>query len=69
VHENDDYLVRVKSFTKAGSRFTWELCRGDGLLVLQRSPKVFSTRIEALFDAAQYSAVLVFGAMHHLPPI
>jgi hypothetical protein len=59
MHENDDYLVRVKSLPNAAGSFIWELCRGDGRVVLQRSTKTFPTRVEALFDSAQKAAVLM----------
>jgi len=61
--ENDDYLVRVKALTNDAGLFTWEICSGDGLLVLQQSPNTFPTRVEALFDSAQKAAVLKLGAM------
>jgi len=59
----NSYLVRVINLSGASGSSTWELCRGDGLLVLQRSPRTFPTRVEALFDSAQYATILEFGAM------
>jgi hypothetical protein len=67
MYENDNYVVRVTSLVNAAGLFTWELCRGDGLLVLQRSTKSFPTRVEALFDSAQNATLLALGAIHHLP--
>jgi hypothetical protein len=61
---NENYLVRVTPLANAAAGlFTWELCRGDDLLVIQRSPRTFPTRLEALFDSAQNAAVLEFGAI------
>jgi hypothetical protein len=61
---NDNYVVRVTSLANAAAGlFTWELCRGDDLLVIQRSPRTFPTRVEALFDSAQNAAILEFGAI------
>src|SRR5262249_30872483 len=51
--ENDTYLVRITSVACATGSFIGEICRGDGLTVLQRSTKNFPTRLEALFGAAQ----------------
>jgi hypothetical protein len=65
MHENDSYVVRVTSPANAAGLFTWELCRGDGLLVLQRSTKAFPTRVEALFDSAQNATLLAIGAKHN----
>jgi hypothetical protein len=65
--ENDTYLVRITSIAGATSSFIWEICRGDGLLVLQRSTKAFPTRLEALFDAAQSATSLVLGTINSLP--
>lgn len=62
---NDSYLVRVKSLADAAGSFTWELCGGDRLSVLQRSTKTFPTRVEALFDSAQNATLLAFGAEQH----
>lgn len=62
MYKNDTYLVRVTSLAGAGS-FIWEICRGDGLLVLQRATRTFPTRTEALFDSAQIAAVLGFGTV------
>lgn len=64
--DSDSYVVRVISLANAASLFTWELCRADGLVV-QRSPKTFPTRIEALFGSAQSVAVLVLDAAGDLP--
>jgi hypothetical protein len=55
------YLVRVRSRADAGDSFAWELCNGDGQLVLQRSTKSFPTRVEALFDSAQNAALFALG--------
>ncbi len=63
---SDSYMVRVISLTNTASLFTWELCRSDGLVV-QRSPKTFPTRIDALFDSAQSAAVLALDAADDLP--
>jgi hypothetical protein len=65
--ENDTYLVRIVSVAGATGSFIWEICRGDGLLVLQRSTKTFPTRTEALFDAAQNATSMVLGAINSLP--
>jgi hypothetical protein len=67
--ENDTYLVRITSIAGATASFIWEVCRGDGLLVLQRSTKTFPTRIEALFDAAQNATSLALNAINSLPLI
>lgn len=67
MYETDSYVVRVTSLADAVGVFTWELCRGDGLLVLQRSTKTFPTRVEALFDSAQIAALLALGEKPHLP--
>jgi hypothetical protein len=59
---NDSYVLRVTSLVNAAAgSYTWELCRGDD--VIQRSPRSFATRVEALFDSAQNAAVLEFGAI------
>jgi hypothetical protein len=60
---NDSYLVRVKNLADVAGSFTWEVCRGDGLLVLLRSTKTFPTRVEALFDSAQNAAVLALATV------
>lgn len=65
--EKDKYLVRVTSLAGVTGSFIWEVCRGDGLLVLQRSTKTFPTRVEALFDSAQNIAVLALDTVRHLP--
>jgi hypothetical protein len=67
MHKNDNYVVRVKSHTSAASSFIWELCRGDGVLVLRRSTKAFPTRVEALFDSVQHAIPLAFEPAQHLP--
>jgi hypothetical protein len=59
---NDSYLVRVKSFADGAGSFIWELCHGDGLLVLQRSAKAFPTRVEALLDSVRSATSLAPGA-------
>lgn len=64
---NDSYLVRVKSRAGVADAFIWEVCRGDSLLVFQRSTKTFPTRIEALFDSAQNAAALAPDMAHRLP--
>jgi hypothetical protein len=64
---DDSYVVRVTGLVNATGLFTWELCRGDGLQVLQRSTRSFPTRLEALFDSAQTTAALVLGALQNLP--
>jgi hypothetical protein len=64
---NDSYLVRVKSLADVTDSFTWELCQGDGLLVIQRSTKAFPTRVEALFDSVQNTTSLALGATQYLP--
>lgn len=61
MYENDNYLVRVISCGDASKLFTWELCRGDARLVIQRSSKGFRTRVEALFDSAQNATELALG--------
>ena len=63
--ENDTYLVRISGVAGATDQFIWEICRGDGLLVLHRSTKTFPTRLEALFDAAQ--GALALDAINSLP--
>lgn len=65
--ENDSYVVRITSLVNAAGLFTWELCRGDGLQVIQRSTKAFPTRIEALFDSAQNAALLALSAIQNAP--
>jgi hypothetical protein len=60
--KNDNYLVRVTSLAGSAGSFTWELCQGEPLLVLQRSTKSFPTRVEALFDSARKATLLAFGA-------
>ncbi len=67
MYANDSYVVRVTSPANAAGSFTWELCRGDGLLVLQRSTKAFPTRLEALFDSAQNATLWAIGAEHNRP--
>lgn len=62
---NDTYLVRISGVAGATDQFIWEICRGDGLLVLHRSTKTFPTRLEALFDAAQ--GALALDAINSLP--
>ena len=64
---NDSYLVRVKSLADVTDSFTWELCQGDGLLVIQRSTKAFPTRVEALLDSARSAATLALDMANHLP--
>jgi hypothetical protein len=59
MYENDSYLIRVISPKEAAGLFIWELCR-DGGPVVQRSPKTFPTRVEALFDSARNASVLDF---------
>ena len=56
-NDGDSYLVRVIGLLNGS--FTWELCRCGGRFVLQRSPKSFATRVEALFDSAQNAIALV----------
>jgi hypothetical protein len=63
---NDDYVVRVSSLAGAAGLFIWEICRGDGLAVLQRSTKTFPTRVEALFDSAQSATILTLDMAQHL---
>jgi hypothetical protein len=65
--ENDNYVVRVRSLTSASGLFIWELCRGDGLLVIQQSTKTFPTRVEALFDSVQNTTSLALGTTY--PPL
>ena len=59
MRESDSYLVRITTLAGATGSFVWEVCRGDGLQVIQRSTKAFPTRVEALFDSAQSAALLV----------
>src|SRR6185312_4598292 len=59
--KNDSYLVRVTSLADSADSFTWEVCKGDPLLVLQRSTRTFPTRVEALFDSASKAFLLAFG--------
>lgn len=59
--KNDNYLVRVTRLPDSADTFTWELCQGDSLLVLQRSTRTFPTRVEALFDSARKATLLAFG--------
>jgi len=61
---DDSYVVRVTCVANGATRsFTWELSRSDDLLVLQRSPETFPTRVEALFDAARAATLLELGPM------
>ena len=62
-NDGDGYVVRVMGLLNGS--FTWELCRCGGRLVLQRSPKSFPTRVEALFDSAQSAIALVQGEARH----
>ena len=64
---DDNYLVRVTGFAGAAGLFIWEICQGDGVLVLQRSTKTFPTRVEALFDSTRGAAVLALEMVQHLP--
>jgi hypothetical protein len=64
---NDSFLVRITTLAGATGSFIWEVCSGDGLLVLQRSTKTFSTRVEALFDSAQSTARLTPDQLDHVP--
>jgi len=57
--ESDSYLVRVIT---CGTAFTWELCRGDGQLVIERSSRTFPTRLEAFFDSARNASTLALGS-------
>ena len=66
MHNKERYVVRVTSIEFAAGLFTWELCRADGLEVIQRSTKSFSTRIEALFDSAPNPALLAPEAIWQL---
>jgi hypothetical protein len=65
MYADDSYLVRVTSVAGAAGSFVWEVCRGDSLLVLQRSTKIFPTPIEALFGSARSAAVLALGTVPH----
>jgi hypothetical protein len=65
--KNDSYLVRVRSLANVAESFTWELCQGDRLLVIQRSTKTFPTRVEALFDSVQNTTLLALGATQRHP--
>jgi len=40
--------------------FEWEIVREEDLMVLQRSTRLFATRIEAILDSAQAAATLTF---------
>lgn len=64
---NDNYVVRVTSLAGAAGLFIWEICHGDGLMVLQRSAKAFPTRVEALFDSAQNATALALDMTHYIP--
>jgi hypothetical protein len=60
-------VVRVTSLADAAaSLFTWELCRGDDLLAIQRSPKTFPTRVEAFRFVAERGRIGVRGRHHPL---
>ena len=67
MHESDTHLVRVTNVAGDAGSFIWEICRGDGLLVLQRSTKTFPTLIQALLDSAQSAVVLALDTVRHLP--
>jgi hypothetical protein len=67
MHENKNYLVRVRKFSDADHPFGWELCQGAGSLVLQRSTRTFATRAEALIDSAQIAAALALPIDVTLP--
>ena len=41
--------------------FEWEIVREEDLMVLQRSTRLFATRIEAILDSAQAAATLTFN--------
>jgi len=64
---DDSYLVRVTGLAGATGLFIWEICRGDGGLVLLRSTKGFPTRIEALLNSAQGAAALALETLHQIP--
>jgi hypothetical protein len=59
----NDYLVRVTILAGAAGLFIWEVCRADGLLVIQRSKKSFPSRLEALLDSAQECAALALETL------
>jgi hypothetical protein len=67
MYQSDTHLVRVTNATGDAGSFIWEICRGDGLLVLQRSTKTFPTLIQALLDSAQSAVVLALDSVQHLP--
>jgi hypothetical protein len=61
MRKNDNFVVRVTSLADSADSFTWELCQGEPLLVLQRSTRSFPTRVEALLDSARKATLLAFG--------
>jgi hypothetical protein len=63
----EGYLVRVTSLAGATGLFIWEICRGDGTQVIQRSTKGFPTRFEALLDSAQGAAALALETLPQIP--
>ena len=67
MYESDTHLVRVTNVVGDAGSFIWEICRGDGLVVLQRSTKTFPTLIQALLDSAQSAVVLALDAVQHFP--
>ena len=64
---DDNYLVRVTGLVGASGLFIWEICQGDGGLVLHRSAKSFPTRFEALLDSAQNAAALALQTLDKIP--
>jgi hypothetical protein len=55
---NDSYLIRVVGLAGATGSFIWEVCRGDGLAVVDRSKQSFPTRLEALLDSVKAGTAL-----------
>ena len=64
--KKESYVVRVTGIANADDLFTWEICGADGLQVIRRSTKIFSTRVEAIFDSASYAALSAPEAMWQL---
>jgi hypothetical protein len=60
---NASYFVRVVPH----GAFIWETCRGDGLVVVERSRQSFPTRLEALLDWVKVGAALALEAVQQVP--
>ena len=63
----DSYFVRVTSLVGATGLYIWEVCRGDGAVVIERSAKGFPTRVEALLSSAQGAAVVALETLQQIP--